>query len=328
MFSRLANQAIMYVPSKLRSDMAVIVLSLLTGIIVWYSHGQTFSSSDLRKIWLVNQGHFAPATAAWLTMLFFNLISTLYLWLFCRIAAVVGLGKVTIFLLFMLINFNPEYNSVRFDLSWAHGVILLWVASMWLFLSNQRQHFYRAFVLWFVCLLIAAVIEPAVWLWIVGFPLCFLFWPGSGRIIRRIKDRVLFIAGFYALCALLIWIFPFYHDSVMSSLSLLAERIEQATSAMSVFISEDRRFSLAGYDAFIIAWVLVLINAAKNLGFIILMVLILAIIKRPSAVLPGRVWLFFAFSIGYASIIGALSLLYLGHLQSDLLYLPVTMLVL
>ncbi|MBV7434328.1 hypothetical protein KRX19_04735 [Cardiobacteriaceae bacterium TAE3-ERU3] len=205
---------------------------------------------------------------------------------------------------------------------------MLWILSMWFFLRNYREHFYRAFFLWAFFLLLAATIEPSVWLWILGFPLCFVFWPGSGRLVRRIFERLQFIAAFYLLCGLLIWLVPLFHQNIVLAVDALAGRLDEATSAMSVFISSDRSFNLAGYDAFLIAWVLVIINAAKNFGLIILGIVFLALIKRPSAVLPGRVWLFFAFSLGYATLIGALSLLYLGRLQSDLLYVPVTMLVL
>lgn len=308
--------------------LSIIAISLLTGCFVWYSHGMTFSLEDLRRLWLFSEGKQAPTTTVALAMLAINVLTTVYIWLFCQIGLLVGLGRTTVFLLFLLFNFNPEYNSVRLSLDPLQGVILLWLVSMWCFLRHHRGQFYRGFFLWALFLVAAAAIEPAVWLWIIGFPLCFLFWPGAGRLVRRTFERIQFIAVFYLLCAALIWLLPFFHHSVVSAIQALAGRLEEATSAMAVLISDDRSFSLAGYDAFLIAWVIVLINAAKNIGLIILGVVIFTLVKRPSAVLPGRIWLFFAFSLGYATLIGALSLLYLGRLQSDLLYVPVTMLAL
>lgn len=306
----------------------IFLISFLTGYFVWYNHGLTFSIEGLRAIWKVFNQHYSPATSAAIAMLVVNFVSTLYIWLFCQIGLLIGLGRTTVFLLFLLFNFNPEYNSVRLSLDPLQGVILLWITSMWFFLHDYREHFYRAFLLWAIFLLLAATIDPSVWLWILGFPLCFIFWPGSGRLTQRILERIQFITAFYLLCALLIWLVPLFHQNLTKALAALTGRLDEAMSAMSVFISDDHSFNLAGYDAFLIAWVLVVINAAKNFGLIILGVVALALIKRPSAVLPGRVWLFFAFSLSYATLIGAFSLLYLGRLQSDLLYVPVTMLAL
>ncbi|UJF24392.1 hypothetical protein L0B52_08665 [Suttonella sp. R2A3] len=324
------QQILAWRPLENSKSLQIIVASLafITGLLVWFSHGQTFELPALQQLYRALPQSWSPNVKTWLGFLFANSLSTLSLWLFTRVALQIGLGITTTFFLFLLLNFNPEFKSVRLDISMMQIVIVLWTLSIYWFLRYYQHHLYRAFLLWAACLWIAALIEPWTWLWVLGLPLCFLFWPGTGRWWQRGIERGKFLIVYYLLAALLIMLVPLIHQQVFLQFQEMTQRIERAMSDISLFISGDRGFDLAGYDAFVIALVLVVINALKNAGFLILLVVWFAMRHRYSAVLPGRVWLFFAYNLGFAALVGALSLLYLGHLHNDLLYTPITMLIL
>ena len=132
------------------------------------------------------------------------ILSTLSLWLYCRLSRLIGIGPQTTFLLFLLLNFNPEYNDVRLQISRFQPVLILWLAGLYLFLAHYKNHIHLAFTAWAATAWTAALFVPIAAFWASGFPLLFLFWPGSGNWRRRLCERGRFLLAYYALIALVI----------------------------------------------------------------------------------------------------------------------------
>lgn len=317
-------------------DLTVIVVGWLTGTLLWFSVAQALPLSSLQNLW---QSAHEPQTLFqwlihpiapwdWLSIGFINGVATLSLWLFCRIALLIGISPSTTFVLFLLLNFNPEYNDARLSVNAFQPVLVLWLLSVWLFLSNYQHHLYRAFFAWAATLWLATLFSPYGLVWALGFPLCFMFWPGGYFWRQRIYERGKFILSYYAIIIAIVVFIPRLRDYVQHSFFALAERFYFIVEELSLFLSDDSNFSLSGIDGFVIALVLVSLNAARVTGLVILFFVWQGVRRARQTVLSGNVRLFFAFCLVFAWIYAALSLLYYGTFQNDLIYMPITMLVL
>lgn len=314
-------------------DVAVVLIAWSTGTLLWFSVAQALPLNSLQTLW---QSAHAPQTFFqwllhpiaqwdWVSVGVINVLATLSLWLFCRIALLIGISATTTFILFLLLNFNPEYNDVRLSINAFQPVLLLWLVSVWLFLKYYQRHLYRAFVTWAITLWLATLFNPYGLVWALGFPLCFVFWPGGGyHWWQRFLERGKFILGYYALIVAIILLLPSLRNYVAASFHALSERFYFIVDELSLFLSDDSSFSLSGIDGFLIALVLVLINAVRVTGLVILFFVWQTLKRVRQTVLAGRVRLFFAFCLAFAWIYAALSLLYFGSFESDLIYMPIT----
>ena len=93
------------------------------------------------------------------------ILSTLSLWLYCRLSRLIGIGPQTTFLLFLLLNFNPEYNDVRLQISRFQPVLILWLAGLYLFLAHYKNHIHLAFTAWAATAWTAALFVPIAAFW-------------------------------------------------------------------------------------------------------------------------------------------------------------------
>ena len=317
-------------------DIAILLIAVLTNLLLWINYEQTPREASLRQLWL--SAHY-PHTkfdtllnlwdAAMLpSIAVMMLLNSLSLWVFVRIALTVGIGRITTFFLFCLINFNPELNAMRFSVHPGQVGILLWLLSNWSFLAHYREHFYLAFASWAVFLWFSVVFQPAAAVWALGFPLCFLFWPGSGSWRHRLWERGRFLLGYYALVALiLLWLLGGWQELV-GILETAQTHFVRVRMEMSMLVGGDSTYILSTGSAIAIAVVLVVIKALKATGFLILFLLWLSGWRRLKSVLDRRVALFMTISLAFAIFAGALGFLYHGKLPDDLEYQPVVMLLL
>lgn len=319
--------------AALAYDGAVFCLALLTNLVLWFNHEQTLRVSSLRQLWVSE--HY-PST--WFDMLLLQwdaamlpsvalmmLLNAVSMWLFVRIALATGIGRTTAFLLFLLVNFNPELNAMRFSVRPAQVAMVLWLLSMWGFLANYRERFYWAFFLWAGFLWLSVPFQPLAGAWALGFPLCFILWPGGGGWRRKLWERGRFLLAYYALVAVFVALFVDW--SLIESMSL-SERFTRVRAEMSLLVGGDSQYMLSADSAFAIAVVLVVIKGLKVTGFLILFFVWLSTRRKVKSVLYGRVRLFLIFCLLFNVFIGALSLLLYGKLPEDIEYQPMVMLLL
>ncbi len=318
-------------------DIMVVGLAWATQIIIWLNMAQTLPLSSLQMLW--QSAHQPQTVFQWLihpvahsdmlAVIVMGLLSSLSLWLFCRIARLIGLSNIVTFALFLLINFNPEYNDVRLTVEPFQLVMVLWLLSVGLFILWYQQHLYRAFIAWAVMLWLAALFDSYAIVWALGFPLCFMFWP-SGRYFwwQRVLERGKFMLVYYAVIALVVLLIPSLRESVWQSYVRIIEQFHLVSGEISLFLSDDSSFNLSGLDGFLITMVLVAINALRIAGLLILIFVWIAVWRFRQSVLAGRVQLFFIFCLAFSWVYAALSLLYFGYLQSDLIYIPIIMIIL
>ena len=126
-----------------QQNLFIPVLALLTALWIWLEGGRVLDVESLQTLWRsVHEPQnlfeclLAPLQASSdVIAALMALISTLSLCLFCRISCLVGIGPQTTFLLFLLLNFNPEYNDVRLQVSEFQPAMLLWLTGLYLFLA-------------------------------------------------------------------------------------------------------------------------------------------------------------------------------------------------
>ena len=257
------------------------------------------------------------------------ILSTLSLWLYCRLSRLIGIGPQTTFLLFLLLNFNPEYNDVRLQISRFQPVLLLWLAGLYLFLAHYKNHIHLAFLSWATTAWLGALFVPIAAFWAGGFPLLFLLWPGRGNWRRRLCERGRFLLAYYALIALIIALVPAWRHAIGDWLPELIAQIDLKRSEIAFLINADNPVDLTITEGYLVALVLVALNAIKIMGPVITILALLALSRRVlNTVLEKRVRHFHTCSLIWIWGMAAVAYLYYGYLPSDLYYTPVTMLVL
>lgn len=320
-----------------QQNLFIPVLALLTALWIWLEGGRVLDVESLQTLWrsvhepqnlfeclLVPLQAASDAAAALMA-----LISTLSLCLFCRISRLVGIGPQTTFLLFLLLNFNPEYNDVRLQVSAFQPAMLLWLTGLYLFLAYYRNYLYWAFLAWALTVWLAALFVPAAAFWAGGFPLLFLFWPGRSNCRQRLRERGLFLLAYYALIVCIILVVTPWREAVTAWLPAFIQNLDLKRHDMSFFINANNPVDISLFEGFLIALLLVVVNAAKIIGPVIVLLIVLAVTRRAmNTVLEMRVRLFFAFSLGYFWVLSAFAFMYYDALPSDLYYTPITMLTL
>ncbi|MDO5091350.1 MAG: hypothetical protein Q4D61_07355 [Cardiobacteriaceae bacterium] len=317
-------------------DAAVFLLAVLTNLILWVNHEQTPRIASLRQLWLsahYPHGWFDALLNLWDAAMLpsiaaMMLLNSLSLWVFVRIALTVGIGRITAFCLFFLINFNPELNAMRFAVHPGQVGVLLWLLSTWGFLAHYRERFYLAFVFWAGFLWLCVPFQPQAAVWALGFPLCFLLWPGSGGWRQRLWERGRFLLAYYALIAIVFFGWLGSWQEMLAMLDAAQTRFARVRLEMSMLVGGDSAYVLSIGSALAIAVVLVVIKALKATGFLILFFLWLSAWRGLKSVLYKRVALFMAVSLLFAVFAGAWGFLYHGRLPDDLEYQPIVMLLL
>ena len=317
-------------------NLLIVLLSSVTTLIVWFNYGEIFDQQSLREIWQARhapqtlyQYLLRPAACAgdFAVVIFITVVTTLILWLFASISESIGIGRKTFFFLFVLLNFSPEFNKERLVADPYMIGVLLWLAAVWWFLHCYRSRFYLAFLGWAAMMWLGGLFSSTSVAWALAFPLCFLFWPGSGQQWwRRLAERGRFLLGYYFLIGFFIMVVPYWRAGIVGLIHAADVQFHAATLEISLFLNSGKNVDLAVIDAFPIALVLVAVNALKIASVLIVFVLWLSFRRHVGSVLAGRVKLFFAFCLGFSWILHAVSLLYLGTLQNTRHYLPVLML--
>ena len=257
-------------------------------------------------------------------------LSTLSLWLYCRLSRLIGIGPQTTFLLFLLLNFNPEYNDVRLQISRFQPVLILWLAGLYLFLAHYKNHIHLAFTAWAATAWTAALFVPIAAFWASGFPLLFLFWPGSGNWRRRLCERGRFLLAYYSLIALVIACVPQWHNAASGWLPEILHQIDLKRNELAFLINANNPVELGIGEGYLVSLVLVALNALKIMGPLIAILVFTALLpnRATGSVLERRVRGFFACALAWLWGMAAFAYLYYGTLSSDLFYTPFTMLTL
>lgn len=333
-----ANLARVFDAGAYTWNILIVFLSSATTLIIWFNYGEFFDEASIRQIW---QARHAPQTlyqhllspvalyGDFPVVIFITVVTTLILWLFASISALIGIGRKTFFVLFVLLNFSPEFNKERLVADPYMISVLLWLAAVWWFIRWYRGRLYLAFLGWAMMMWLGGLFSVTSVVWALGFPLCFLFWPGSGtHWWKLLAERGRFLVIYYLLIGLFVLVVPQWRGAIAHMIDMVDVQFHAATLEISLFLSNDNNFSLAVSDAFLIALVLVTLNALKVASVLIVFVLWLSCRRYVSSVLVGRVKLFFIFCLAFSLVSHAFSLLYSGYLQSSRHYLPVLMLLL
>jgi len=323
--------------NRQQQSLLTIILSLATSLWLWLEGGRVLDVESLQNLWrsthhpqTLFEHLLAPlAGNPDLAVAIMALLSTLSLWLYCRLSRLIGIGPQTTFILFLLLNFNPEYNDVRLQISRFQPVLLLWLAGLYLFLAHYKNHIHLAFLGWATTAWLGALFVPIAAFWAGGFPLLFLLWPGRGNWRRRLCERGRFLLAYYALIALIIALVPAWRHAIGDWLPELIAQIDLKRSEIAFLINADNPVDLTITEGYLVALVLVALNAIKIMGPVITILALLALSRRVlNTVLEKRVRHFHTCSLIWIWGMAAVAYLYYGYLPSDLYYTPVTMLVL
>lgn len=323
--------------NRQQQSLLTVTLSLATSLWLWLEGGRVLDVESLQNLW--RSTHYpqtlfehllAPlAGNPDLAVAIMAVLSTLSLWLYCRLSRLIGIGPQTTFILFLLLNFNPEYNDVRLQISRFQPVLLLWLAGLYLFLAHYKNHIHLAFLGWATTAWLGALFVPIAAFWAGGFPLLFLLWPGRGNWRRRLCERGRFLLAYYALIALIIALVPAWRHAIGDWLPELIAQIDLKRSEIAFLINADNPVDLTITEGYLVALVLVALNAIKIMGPVITILALLALSRRVlNTALEKRVRHFHTCSLIWIWGMAAVAYLYYGYLPSDLYYTPVTMLVL
>ena len=134
--------------NRQQQSLLTITLSLATSLWLWLEGGRVLDVESLQNLWrsthhpqTLFEHLLAPlAGNPDLAVAIMAVLSTLSLWLYCRLSRLIGIGPQTTFILFLLLNFNPEYNDVRLQISRFQPVLLLWLAGLHIFLAHYKNH--------------------------------------------------------------------------------------------------------------------------------------------------------------------------------------------
>ncbi|SUO97407.1 hypothetical protein [Suttonella ornithocola] len=309
------------------------IISILTTLLIWLSYEQTFSRQSVQLLWLAKYSPDTvflkllaiPAsmgeTTVVLTLAFIHMMLAL---IFVRVGEQIGIGRRTLFVLFLCLNFSPEYNHSRFLIDSTLIWSLLWLVAVWWFLSWYEKSLITAFIGWAALIWINTFFGLYSLLWALGFPLCFLCWPGRYRHWwQGITERVRFLLVYYLIVALVISFSPEWWETLWQLANKTWQQFQQMAKEISLFMSSDRSFDLDVGTAFLFSLQLVAINALKVAGLPVIFILWLSVKMKISSVLKGRVQLFSCFCLGFSWVITAVALLYQGHVPEDLLFLPI-----
>ena len=101
--------------NRQQQSLLTITLSLATSLWLWLEGGRVLDVESLQNLWrsthhpqTLFEHLLAPlAGNPDLAVAIMAVLSTLSLWLYCRLSRLIGIGPQTIFILFLLLNFNP-----------------------------------------------------------------------------------------------------------------------------------------------------------------------------------------------------------------------------
>jgi len=321
-----------------QQSLLIVALSLITSLWLWLEGGRVLDVESLQALWYANhtphnlfEQLLVPlARNPDLAVAVMAALSTFSLWLFCRLARLTGIGAQTTFILFLLLNFNPEYNDVRLQISRFQPVLILWLCGLYLFLAHYKNHIHLAFLGWAIPSWLAALFVPVSAFWAGGFPLLFLLWPGRGNWQQRLCERGRFLLAYYALIIIAIACVPQWRQTVSDWLPKMLQQIDMTRSEFSFLINADNPVELSIFEGILVSLVLIALNAVKIMGPLIAVLALLALRPQHSqqTVLEKRVRLLHSCSLVWLGSMAALAYLYYGSLPSDLFYTPFTMLTL
>ena len=300
-----------------QQSLLIVALSLITSLWLWLEGGRVLDVESLQALWYANhtphnlfEQLLVPlARNPDLAVAVMAALSTFSLWLFCRLARLTGIGAQTTFILFLLLNFNPEYNDVRLQISRFQPVLLLWLAGLYLFLAHYKNHIHLAFLGWATTAWLGALFVPIAAFWAGGFPLLFLLWPGRGNWRRRLCERGRFLLAYYALIALIIALVPAWRHAIGDWLPELIAQIDLKRSEIAFLINADNPVDLTITEGYLVALVLVALNAIKIMGPVITTLALLALSRRVlNTVLEKRVRLPIGAADVYVKVAGGIRL--------------------
>lgn len=304
-----------------RFDGLLLLLALATGSLLWLANGRVLGGGTVVELY---QSAIEPQSAwQWLlhglspgaAVALMIGLSSLALWLFGRICLALGLGEKTTLALFLLLNFNPEYNDARLNVEGFQLVLPCFLLGLWGLLRAKR--FPSALLALALPQWLASYFSPLLLLWNLLWPLALLTYP-----LGHWRRRLLGLLVYYLLAGLAVALSHDFPLLLQDLYSQTLENLHRTSGEMSIFFSADNSVHLSAAEALLLALVLVLINGIKIAGLLIGLLVVLAwrgstvsVIGRPQRGLLLALLLL-------NSLLGAFLLLYTGYLFSDLVYMP------
>lgn len=317
----------------------LIGASLLSTLMIWQNAAYTFSDTSLQQVWQAQQQtfsvfHYVLKPFAWFgewgLWLWLAIVHAYIALAFAWIGERIGIGRQSLFVLLLLLNFNLEYNDARLEISAQWLYVCCWLTAVVLFLALQEYALQRAFVAWAIWMWLGALFSPQAIIWALGFPLFFLAWPRSEawHWRRLFGDREKFLTLYYGLIFILIMLVPAWRETMLGVLRVMQWQFSRATLEISLYMTAEQGMNLGLVSALLIAMLLIAYKALLIVGLPLIALLYLSRQTHAASVLNGRVRLFFWFALCFFWLMNALSLLYQGRISSDLHYIPLLLLLL
>lgn len=305
----------------------LLILGAGSAALLWYFDEQTLGLSSLQTLW---QSAFAPRHA-WENFLWFldlnitgavwlmGFLSCVSLCLFAAIALHLGLSQKTTFTLFLLINFNPEYNDVRLSVDVFQLVIPLWLAGWLAWLKCERGW---GLLVWSACVWLGAYFEPATCL-LVLFGSWYLAYLERGTL----QQSALWYGLLMTFAVLMVW------RNLFFILQLLEEVLgwEGIVSEHLLQFNEHTIMYLSALEGYCLALALVVVNGLACAGLLLVGLLVFGVMSGARHQMPSvlllKIQRFLWLGVGLWTLMLAL-LLYRGQMLSDLAYMPLVMMIL
>lgn len=309
-------------------DAVLFLTALLTGLFLWWAQA-VLPAASAQMLYRVNHEHWQNLPL-WLSLLpkqeaaavaLMNLLGALSLWLFARISLFIGLGYRSAFALFLLLNFNPEYNDARLNIELAQYLLPCVLLSIYFFLKQ----YHRVRALWYslLPLWLGALLSPVILLWNLCLPLLYL-----PLAYAPLRQRVLHSVLYYFVATALCLTVPSFHEFMSEIMQQAGEQFARASFEMSIFFSADNNVELGRGEAYVLSLVLILANVMKIGGIVLTSLWFFALWKRFRGILSASVQRLFMILFWAHALLSAFWLMYMGYVFSDLVYLPLLMLAL
>lgn len=307
----------------------LLILGMSSAGLLWYFDGQTLGLSSLQTLW---QSALVPQNAwqwllSWvaddvgLAVFWMAVQSSLTLCAFAALALHLGLSYKTTFALFLLMNFNPEFNDVRLSMDSFQLVLFLWLMAVLAWLKcGQRLGLW----LWGGFMWLATCFEPATTLLALVGVWYLVYWEGQ---TNRMQSALLY--GMVMSLALLL--LPQNQDFILA----FGQDVwawQHGASERLLQLGDRAMMSLSALESYGLALALVVQQTLACAGLLVVGILVFGVrsgVRRQTpSVLLLKAERFLWLGLVLWGLMLTLLLVYQGRTLGDLAYMPLVMVIL
>ncbi|MBP3194084.1 MAG: hypothetical protein J6M05_00235 [Cardiobacteriaceae bacterium] len=306
----------------------VALISLFTTIFIYYSYGKVLSVETLTVIWNARNNPSTVLEFFLYPFVFFKQGELLYLVLinlsltlgFVYFAELLGIGRRTLFFVFLLFNYSLEYNDIRLEIDAEQVFTLLWLLANIAFVRNFEKRPDLAVIYWCIFISFGVLFSSLALIWAVFFPLFFLFLfrkPWQKFYSIKWSKITKIILTYYILLLLLMLFIPHCRNNIVFIFQQIVTNFNNSSLEMSLFFNNTGAMSPDFANIVLIALAIVLLNLAYISGVLVLFTIWLSLSLKMTSVVSSKKRMFLYLNLVFFVFSAGIYLLYNSHLPSE-----------